>query len=568
MSTITIFKISKLFSNIKKENLFKLKTLRTILFVVFIIMLISVLFDSSLFITYNSNSNLGLKEPNNKMDNNNLRVNTNNRISSNLVPHTEISINNNAGFTTCNCSVGSGTSIDPYIIQNYIISNPTNPGITISSTNAYFVLRNIEIVYANSYGIFLVNVTNGLIDNVNASFGSQPGFDIVLSHNITFSNDILIQNYLGVNFDECQNLTIKDSIISNNSYTGIWNYYSSFDNFINNSIKFNIIGLSNDHSNNSLVIGNIMDYNNYGITFYVSSNDSLYDNLINQNNFGIYFSISNGTETIINNSILNTVNDGITLYEVLNSDIENNFVNNSGLGNIYSSVNGILLELSNSSKIINNELDFNGNGISLTNSSNNTIKSNNLNFNLNYGLSMQSDSDENLILNNNEKNSTNGYWAFLSANNTFINNIANYDSFNGFWIVNSSNNQLITNIANYNNNGFVIDSSNSNLLVNNSALFNRFGFKLYHVSNTHFTNNTVEFSTEQNFFDYDSYNNYFFGNIFIDPVQTEPTSTINSGISSNKTPAIGFTSLEAISIIFSGLMVLTTIKKRKKKFNS
>src|SRR3990172_7677425 len=94
-----------------------------------------------------------------------------------LTPHPPIYINGNADFTAPNgVSSGSGTSIDPYVIQGWDISAATGIGVSIQGTSAYFVVRDsyIHSGGGNFHGIELLNVTNGLVRNVT-SLGNFAG---------------------------------------------------------------------------------------------------------------------------------------------------------------------------------------------------------------------------------------------------------------------------------------------------------------------------------------------------------------------------------------------------------
>ena len=83
--------------------------------------------------------------------------------------HLPISINGNGDFTSRNgVTGGSGTEEDPYIISNWKIRPIKRTGISISNTDAYFIVENCHIFgnrLNNPMGIWLLNVTNGKILN-------------------------------------------------------------------------------------------------------------------------------------------------------------------------------------------------------------------------------------------------------------------------------------------------------------------------------------------------------------------------------------------------------------------
>ena len=68
-------------------------------------------------------------------------------------------IDGNSDFTTTNGVVsGSGTSYDPYIIEKWSINASQECGISISGTNAHFIIRNCYI-YDGLIGRKFYNMT-------------------------------------------------------------------------------------------------------------------------------------------------------------------------------------------------------------------------------------------------------------------------------------------------------------------------------------------------------------------------------------------------------------------------
>ncbi len=83
--------------------------------------------------------------------------------------------------------VGSGTSGDPYIIQDLIISDVDWDGIYISGTTDYFKILNCTITTPNTYGIYIYNVADDTANIYNCTItgGVQSGIFI---QNSNYSN--------------------------------------------------------------------------------------------------------------------------------------------------------------------------------------------------------------------------------------------------------------------------------------------------------------------------------------------------------------------------------------------
>ncbi|MEE9116370.1 MAG: hypothetical protein V3U09_05670, partial [Thermoplasmata archaeon] len=108
-----------------------------------------------------------------------------------LVPHDPIFIWGNGDFTAANgVTGGSGTSLDPYVIEGWEIIAP-GPwrAIRIGNTDAHFLIRN---VYARAGGVSaaidLYEASNGVVENSEVR-GSLVEFQIGRCNNITVRNN-------------------------------------------------------------------------------------------------------------------------------------------------------------------------------------------------------------------------------------------------------------------------------------------------------------------------------------------------------------------------------------------
>ena len=80
-------------------------------------------------------------------------------------PHDPIYINGNDKFTSENgVTGGSGTSNDPFVIENWEIDASSMDGITIRNVSVFFEIRNCYVHDGgiNNDGIVFINVTNGV----------------------------------------------------------------------------------------------------------------------------------------------------------------------------------------------------------------------------------------------------------------------------------------------------------------------------------------------------------------------------------------------------------------------
>jgi parallel beta-helix repeat protein len=179
-----------------------------------------------------------------------------------LVSRSPIHINGNTEFTTINGVIsGSGSPVDPFIIENWDIEASTTIGISIQNTDAYFTIRNVRVHDGGKKynGIDFLNVENGKIENSN-----------------------IINNWFGFYIHSSFNNHITLSNISHNWY-GI-----RIRNSNNNSIIYNVLDSTKNHciilfhSSGNKILGNIVSNSgDSGIIIYEFSEDNkIYHNNI------------------------------------------------------------------------------------------------------------------------------------------------------------------------------------------------------------------------------------------------------------------------------------------------
>lgn len=272
-------------------------------------------------------------------------------------PHNPININSDGDFTADNgVTGGSGTPQDPYIIEGWEIGAHLVMCISISDTNAHFIIRDVNVYHSGSsgvssghdYGIYLKNVANARVENSTAS-----------------------SEYGGIRLDSSDNVTVTDNNVQNN----LWGLY------LLSSTKVTITGnvfLSNGISMNGDIISH---YNSH-----VIAQDNLvngmpiqyHKNCVDVDIDGLSIGqliMANCTDVRVSNLQINNTDIGIEMGFVENALITNNTVSNSMYGiRLSSSYN---LKITSNTFSSNNDRDIYIGSSSNATVTGNTLKSNN-----------------------------------------------------------------------------------------------------------------------------------------------------------------------------------------------
>jgi parallel beta-helix repeat protein len=274
---------------------------------------------------------------------------------------------------------GSGTAGDPYLIEDYIITNSTTNLIYIRYTTAYFIVQNntLDGLTGSYDGILLVNVTHGVIDN-NIIYNGRNGILLYSdSHNNTVTNNTIYNNIVsGVQLFAAINNTIYGNNINGygSTYHGIMlNVTNNYNTISSNTVYNNtFVGIYMVDSADNILTNNTI-YNNSlnGIGVYGSDNNNFTDNLIHHNvwdgielngsNYNIFSknTITNNEKkgisqnggvnsTFLRNTIANNSDRGIMLFSTSNNIISNNLIyNNSQLGLFLLSANNNIITWNN-----------------------------------------------------------------------------------------------------------------------------------------------------------------------------------------------------------------------------
>ncbi|MEA2054787.1 MAG: NosD domain-containing protein [Candidatus Thermoplasmatota archaeon] len=423
---------------------------------------------------------------------------------------------------------GNGTKEDPYVIENWNITNLFTDGIKIKNTKSYVIIRNVSL---NSWrgnrtdghhlrwsGIYLENVENVIIENCYIS-KTWYGIRCYNSKNIVIRNCTSIENggvfYLripprsgfkiidvsgsGIRLKDCNEIYINNCNICDSWY-GI--YCNKSENiviknnfkFMENEVDAMIESSSHCHVlNNSLAISLIdcshitIENNSKGIGLRNSFHCTIKNNEI----IGGEIDLRGGEfNTIINNRISNVKYcEGIYICSS-NNMIKNNYVEFSEYG-ISIGGYGCFDNL-----IENNILDSNDIGIFIERAPNNIFRNNSIqnSSKYNFYLSTKGESKYWAYQDIDTTNSVDGkpiyfweykkdavvpsnagYIALLGCKNITVSNQYLQNNSQGILLVDTTDCYVNNNTVTGNHAGIMILSSSRNNIIGNKACDNCWG---------------------------------------------------------------------------------------------
>jgi len=238
---------------------------------------------------------------------------------------------------------GSGTELDPYIIEDLIVDgNLTDSCISISNSNAYFMIRNCTLLNSTSGGtsggIDLNNVTNGYIyrnyfyNHRNSAIYSGVSDYIIISENT-------LENHRhGIYIDGNYNEILSNSIYGDGSGSGIVIQGSYHDNLIHgNIIEHCWQGMFIwDADNNTFSSNTAFKNNQHGIALTNNADNNVISGNIAQNNSLSGVIIENSVDNIIEGTkAITNLQHGIYLMGADYSTIKHNRL----IGNIMDGIN-------------------------------------------------------------------------------------------------------------------------------------------------------------------------------------------------------------------------------------
>jgi len=157
-----------------------------------------------------------------------------------------ILIEGDAGFTAANGVVGgSGTSLDPFVIEGWEIHAGPRNGIEIRNTTDAFLIRAVRVRDADydRLGVYLLNVTGARLDNSSISSNNWAGVVIERSRSVLVETSYFSRNSgAGVLLVETVDALVRDNVFSGNTGGGLGLGQSDQVSVINNVFHRNYLG--------------------------------------------------------------------------------------------------------------------------------------------------------------------------------------------------------------------------------------------------------------------------------------------------------------------------------------
>ena len=338
------------------------------------------------------------------------------------------------------------------------ISYPTYSGVVVERSNV--------VINGNGY-------------TVQGYISTTELYDLTTGLNLTETSDVTIENtnikdfYYGIYLDSSSNNTVSGNNVTTNN-EGILLANSSTNNVIsgNEATANNYDGIYLDEASNNTVSDDNATTNNVGIFLYQSPDNVLFRNVIEDNkySFGVVGDFMNLVDTS------NLVNGKPVYYMISKSNlvIDPESYPNIGYLALVNCTNmtvqgltftgnghGILLALTNDSRITNNNLTNDFDGIYLDEASNNTVSGNNATAN-SYGIQLV-ESSGNTVGDNIVTENYDGFDLEESSSNIVSGNDAAANNYAGIYLVSSSKNIIYHNSFN----GNVVEASVDSASVGN-----------------------------------------------------------------------------------------------------
>ncbi|MGA1820433.1 MAG: NosD domain-containing protein, partial [Thermoplasmatota archaeon] len=285
------------------------------------------------------------------------------------VDHSPITINGNSALQTRASSEGwpgSGSAVDPYIIQNYRIMATGATCISISNTDLHLVIRGCNLTVSSQAGILLsgsrnIRVTGNHIgpndgDGIRLSSSSDSRID----NNTMDADNIFVMNYNGIHLvgsstgnliqnnsvhrSENDGIRLEDTSTDNrllgNYLVENWNNAillgSDRNQVMDNTIWANKVGVMVD-ANDVQIAGNKFRQNSWGVTLHTGSRNVVRNNNFVRNNYGVRIFMSDDNQ-VHSNYVLKSDKFGIDVEHSSasgNRIYENYLFYNNGTGSYY-----------------------------------------------------------------------------------------------------------------------------------------------------------------------------------------------------------------------------------------
>ncbi len=344
------------------------------------------------------------------------------------------------------------------INKSTLNTNVQECGVNIQNSFNITIIST-TIKYNGWHGVYIYNSSKILLDHLSLH-NSNYNVEISNSHQITISNSTMTgsSQYGNIEFYESNN-----SLIYKNNVSNAYSYWYS------NANGINLI------SSNNITVSKNNVYDNYkkGIFLKDSTNNLVLNNTVYSNEYGIYVTGSSSENLIKGNDVYNNYLGGINIYASHNT-ITNNTVHSTSSyytqqygiyissssnmvkGNhVFKNDDGIRIYNTKDVTVEYNELDYNTNGVHLTDSSAINVILNNY-FKCKIGINVDFNSTGNEIANNTVQNSTR-YGIYVTGNaynNRIENNRITGSTWVAMYIYNAKENKFYRNSMNNNRYNF------------------------------------------------------------------------------------------------------------------
>ncbi|MFX0171863.1 MAG: NosD domain-containing protein, partial [Candidatus Hodarchaeota archaeon] len=437
--------------------------------------------------------------------------------------HTPISIWGNGVFTnqaTDEGWPGTGTNVDPYIIDGLNISDYPGDLIEIQYVDVYFIIQNCILVNG-TVGVYFEQVTNGQINN-NTLSRNEKGIFLRSSTNNTLTQNTLNKNDDGISLEDSANNTITQNTFNKNGlYIAggtvkkclqqnvddntvndkplvFWQHViggtvatgagqvilinASAVTVRNQDISDATVGIQALYCDSLDLTNNILSRNShYGLYLKGSADNIITQNTLSDNHYGINLYVT--ANNTVTQNILNKNDDGISLEDSANNTITQNTFNENGLHIIGGTVEKCLQQNVDDNTVNGKPLVFwqhviggtvpaGAGQVILINTSAVTVRNQDIS-DATGGIQVFFCDFLDLSDNNLSKNHYFGIKLRASANNTLTNNTLYKNSNFGIFLRDSVNNTLTDNvIINSGSYGIILYEADHNTVSKNNFIGN------------------------------------------------------------------------------------------------
>ena len=268
-----------------------------------------------------------------------------------FTPRAPILIDGDGNFTAPNgVSGGSGTPVDPFVIEGWEINASAGHGILIRNTSAHFVIQDAYVHSGGPAfdGIRLENATNGVIRNGTFA-GNRYGvaisaLGIAASRNVTVLRNNLTGNVGGLAVTySAADVAILNNTIATSSREGILLWYAANVTVGGNTVTESQWGIHVGYSDAVTVSWNrVLRNPGPGILVSQSTRSTLYYNRVTEDEIEVRGSqfvdlvlngvvggdgisvIASQSISIVENTLASNIRDGVMLFNAIDVGVYHN----------------------------------------------------------------------------------------------------------------------------------------------------------------------------------------------------------------------------------------------------